>query len=106
MPACRLCTHAYLLTELPTDLLGLVTYCHHSIGDDLPPPVVMCAAMLCDMDMRHGSSRHGCKPQERLQPYAASGVCTVRRGVMALATAATWPVRAAKGKKLVTKKKK
>ena len=59
VPACRLCTHAYLLTELPTDLLGLVTYCHHSIGDDLPPPVVMCAAMLCDMDMRHGSSRHG-----------------------------------------------
>ena len=33
-------------------------------------------------------------------------VCTVRRCVMALATAATWPVRAAKGKKLATKKKK
>ena len=42
---CRLCTYAYLLTASPTDVLGLVTYCHHSIGDDLPPPVVLCAAI-------------------------------------------------------------
>ena len=72
MPACRLCTHAYLLTELPTDLLGLVTYCHHSIGDDLPPPVVMCAAMLCDMDMRHGSSRTA-----RLQPSGVAATLSI-----------------------------
>jgi hypothetical protein len=33
-------------------------------------------------------------------------MCTVRRCVMALATAATWPARAAKGKKPAGKKKK
>ena len=40
--------HACILTGLPTDLAGLVTYCHHAIADDLPPPALMCADMLFD----------------------------------------------------------
>jgi len=70
--------HACILTGLPTDLAGLVTYCHHAIADDLPPPALMCADMLHIRCTHTHGARHlvltaslstrGCNPtHKRLQ---------------------------------------
>ena len=78
--------HACILTGSPTDLAGLVTYCHHAIADDLPPPALMCADMLHIRCTHTHGARHlvltarlqaaslstrGCIPtrMQRLQPY-------------------------------------
>ena len=117
-------------------MAGLVTYCHHAIADDLPPPALMCADMLHIRCTHTHGARHlvltaslstrGCNPTHKrlqrvrsacptttvrrarcvLRACSVHRAITTRRCVMALVTAATWPVRAATGKNALTKKKK
>jgi len=90
---------------------GLIAYCLHDIGEDLPPKgtaVVMCAPAPCNprtkaATMCVGPSaryRMACStlPPATLHSTQAATLCECRCA-MALVAAATWPLAQKKGKK-------
>ena len=91
---------------------GLIAYCLHDIGEDLPPKgtaVAMCAPAPCNPCIQAATIYHVCRQRTiawrarhcLLQPYVLrrhTPICE-SRCAMALVAAATWPLAQKKGKK-------